>query len=231
MKSKCAFTLVELLVVIAIILIIASILLPVFAQARETAHRIVCGSNLRQLGLAVLMYESDYDETMPGSYGGPYPDDVAHKRLGGWVYYQQFDTNFDVALGSIYPYVGNKAVYVCPDDALGEASGLSYEINDCVDNTYDPAKFFASGKKLSVIDQPSGMMLFSEEYPSANDGVLALWCAPSGSDTIASRHNGGANVSFVDGHAEWYLTSLIHPLGLQSGIPGEIPGVTHCPQW
>src|SRR5436305_5829833 len=64
-KQNRAFTLIELLVVIAIIAILAAILFPVFAQAREKARSISCLSNTKQLGLAVMMYVQDYDETFP----------------------------------------------------------------------------------------------------------------------------------------------------------------------
>ena len=67
MKDKKGFTLIELLVVIAIIAILASILFPVFASAREKARQATCASNLRQLALAVLQYTNDYDEVLPAS--------------------------------------------------------------------------------------------------------------------------------------------------------------------
>jgi prepilin-type N-terminal cleavage/methylation domain-containing protein len=71
MKVKNAFTLIELLVVIAIIAILAAILFPVFAQARERARAITCTSNLKQIGLGIDMYVQDYDETFPCGWGGP----------------------------------------------------------------------------------------------------------------------------------------------------------------
>src|SRR5689334_16037020 len=67
-RSTHAFTLIELLVVIAIIAILAAILFPVFAQAREKARAISCVSNLKQMGLAAIMYAQDYDETYPGEW-------------------------------------------------------------------------------------------------------------------------------------------------------------------
>src|SRR5579883_3046425 len=67
-RQNSAFTLIELLVVIAIIAILAAILFPVFAQARESARQTVCASNVRQIGLAVKMYVQDYDETYPLFY-------------------------------------------------------------------------------------------------------------------------------------------------------------------
>jgi len=88
-----AFTLIELLVVIAIIAILAAILFPVFAAAREKARQTTCASNEKQLGLAFLQYSQDFDETMPAiSSDGT-----------GWA-------------GAIYPYVKSVNAFVCPDD-------------------------------------------------------------------------------------------------------------------
>lgn len=95
-RGNRAFTLIELLVVIAIIAILAAILFPVFAQAREKARQVTCLSNCKQLGLGYMMYTQDYDETF-----------VFSERWGGagqgWG-------------GRIYPYVKNRAVYTCPND-------------------------------------------------------------------------------------------------------------------
>src|SRR5438093_13107743 len=71
MYKRRAFTLIELLVVIAIIAILAAILFPVFAQAREKARTATCSSNLKQIGIAVVMYAQDYDETYPPANYGP----------------------------------------------------------------------------------------------------------------------------------------------------------------
>src|SRR5262250_2612097 len=93
---KRAFTLIELLVVIAIIAILAAILFPVFAQAREKARGISCLSNTKEMGLAVLMYVQDYDETFP---------------IGA-----QADWNNSWPT-KVQPYIKNLAVFRCPDDS------------------------------------------------------------------------------------------------------------------
>src|SRR5438309_1184889 len=96
-RRSDGFTLIELLVVIAIIAILAAILFPVFAQAREKARQIACLSNTKQLATAYMMYVQDYDETFVFSvrWGG---------AGQGWG-------------GHLYPYVKNRQVFACPDDS------------------------------------------------------------------------------------------------------------------
>lgn len=113
--KKTAFTLIELLVVIAIIAILAAILFPVFAQAREKARTITCASNMKQLGLAMLQYVNDYDEQLP--CGSSYSS-----RNEGWA-------------GQILPYVKNYGLFTCPDDATvagGQNYAISYAMNQGV---------------------------------------------------------------------------------------------------
>src|SRR5471030_3165545 len=82
-RNRSAFTLIELLVVIAIIAILAAILFPVFAQAREKARQASCLSNMKQIGLATMMYIQDYDETFPLVYFA-YPNGIDGKNYTGW---------------------------------------------------------------------------------------------------------------------------------------------------
>ena len=108
--GRKGFTLSELLVVIAISAILAAILFPAFARARETAKKAACLSNLKQLGLAMMMYLQDYDETFPlHSMGHTYTAGIGHDWTGGGAYGQGW-----VAL--IFPYVGSPALYKCLKD-------------------------------------------------------------------------------------------------------------------
>src|SRR5438045_791497 len=102
-RFRPAFTLIELLVVIAIIAILAAILFPVFAQAREKARMTACLSNMKQIGTGLVMYAQDYDEILPGSrvYANP-----------GHPLFKQYDWALWVAIMS--PYVKNRQVYACP---------------------------------------------------------------------------------------------------------------------
>jgi len=111
---RCGFTLIELLVVIAIIAILAAILFPVFAQAREKARQTACLSNAKQIGTAVMMYVQDYDETFfvhnldVGVYDTPLPDG------------RKYRGNFEWPL-LLYPYIKNGGVFVCPSDSDSKA--------------------------------------------------------------------------------------------------------------
>src|SRR6056297_3095 len=105
MKKVSGFTLIELLVVIAIIAILAAILFPVFARAREKARQTSCLSNVKQLGLGVMMYAADYDERLPA------------RSIGGVGWY-----------GLLQPYIKNWQVIICPS-GTGNYDWISYGWN------------------------------------------------------------------------------------------------------
>jgi len=174
MKRLRAFTLIELLVVIAIIAILAAILFPVFAQAREKARQTTCLSNLKQLGLALAQYTEDFDETTPnGNYefGSP----------GGWA-------------AQIYPYVKSTSVYRCPDDPTTFAGGniSSYAINA---NTGVPGQDIAltgqdQAYSLAKYNAPSMTVLLYEvqgnssiDLTSAYEDGLVAWGGPAAAAT------------------------------------------------
>ena len=120
--QRRAFTLIELLVVIAIIAILAAILFPVFARAREQARKASCQSNLKQIGLSIAMYVQDYDETYPMAYmaySAPQPDWTGNNTATPTYWYM-----------ILQPYVKNKQLFVCPTAGKIQGSG-GYGWNIC----------------------------------------------------------------------------------------------------
>ena len=203
--AMSGFTLIELLVVIAIIAILASILFPVFAKVREKARQITCASNLRQLSMAVTEYTDDYDETFPGAMVGS----NSTTFVGGWIYIANYSTTttppttFDPTRGSIYPYVKDTHVYLCPDDTINANYGDSYALNSCLTDHVGNA--YANGMLLASYDYTSTTLLFGEEsyylptpQGSTDDGYLLVNANPT-----STRHTGGSNFSFIDGHVKY----------------------------
>jgi len=197
------FSLIELLVVITIISILAGILFPVFAQARNAAYQTVTMSNIRQIGIASEMYEGDWEDVVPSATDG-FPGAY---RLGGWVYYTAFDDSFDVSQGALYPYVKNREIYISPADPWSRQRGLSFGLNGCLTTANFVNGQYAgiwSGRPLSIVPEPAITMEFGEEsrpeapeITSTNDGFINPEM-----DQVSTRWKGGSNVMFVDKHAK-----------------------------
>src|SRR3569623_1503038 len=122
-KMKSGFTLIELLVVIAIIAILAAILFPVFAQAREKARAISCLSNVKQINLGFMMYMQDYDETWLYRPGGSARDEC------GWRYVCDADApyeNWDIV---VQPYLKNYQITACPSAKPEKAAANQHAQN------------------------------------------------------------------------------------------------------
>jgi prepilin-type N-terminal cleavage/methylation domain-containing protein/prepilin-type processing-associated H-X9-DG protein len=202
--KRSGFTLIELLVVIAIIAILAAILFPVFAKAREKARQSSCLSNEKQLALAIMQYVQDYDETMP-----MYAD-------GGYKY------NWDTA---VLPYVKNSQVFNCPSAAASN-NYTRYGVN------YPHLSWTGGGAALGNVSRPSEIgLLFETQYD--NGGQLKLaYCPghypmPVAADRtlngfpLTPRHNEGINVAFADGHAKWSKQDVLYTVAGSNDIWGH----------
>jgi len=203
--KRFGFTLIELLVVIAIIALLAAILFPVFARARENARKGSCLNNLKQLALGFQQYTQDYDEMLPN--GGGYS---AVADSGQWVAVTTAGTGCSATSpclpdkGVIYPYIKSTQVYLCPSDS-NKARRLSYSANS---NCYGGAAAYL-GKAIADAKTPSTTILLVDESLTLNDGYFVYG---STADKPSLLHLDGANNAFLDGHVKWkngtqYVTS------------------------
>jgi prepilin-type N-terminal cleavage/methylation domain-containing protein/prepilin-type processing-associated H-X9-DG protein len=194
--NKRGFTLIELLVVIAIIAILAAILFPVFARAREKARQTSCLSNLKQIGLGHIMYAQDYDETyLEGRYPGECLWGHNHTNSDGL-------SDYDGWMHHIYPYVKNKQIFICPSqqpDHCSDGSGRAY-----LDHAYGFNFDGLYGTAMARIDKPAETMMFqdcAQSFLTSGSNTRARTIARMGEGL--TRHNEGANVCFADGHCKW----------------------------
>jgi len=219
---KRAFTLIELLVVIAIIAILAAILFPVFAKAREKARQTSCLSNERQLGTAILSYAQDYDETFPLKAD---PNNNAVANAWGQYYFCNGGTAWGAdavhatgAFNAINPYIKNLQLTACPSaeprvnwytqppvNASGPSASNSYAYNG-----------FAAAKRIAQPQEPAACIILMGwgsggtdasfcnpflTYPALGGTMYTGW-GGVWSDLLIT-HNGGDNFAFSDGHAKW----------------------------
>jgi len=202
------FTLIELLVVIAIIAILAAILFPVFARAREAARQSSCNSNVRQLSTAILMYVQDYDELLPAA------------NCDGLSSGQDWNI-------SCQPYMKNVGIFRCPSQT--PTTGMQIvpgAANPCGGGRPNLPTGFTGhymnygfnlvrplGSLASINQVSSQFMLMEAGTPWAwtmlnEDGTAQLNTYVPGNG-YSNRHNEGANVSFIDGHVKWFKQDKI----------------------
>jgi prepilin-type N-terminal cleavage/methylation domain-containing protein len=235
MKRRSGFTLIELLVVIAIIAILAAILFPVFAQARDKARQATCLSNCKQLSLGINMYAQDYDECLP--YGYNY-------RSDGQVWWWWQD--------SIHPYVKNDAIYTCPSAAphMVEKNGrppgtVNPQVRDYIanaakvsptDGQWPPNRTDTSTIRVGPFTNNGGTGTGTQSLANVQDpaGTIAIFDGyreveiysinqadcwkpipqpprdnswPRFDGVVAKRHTDGFVAGYVDGHAKWMRES------------------------
>jgi len=198
-----AFTLIELLVVIAIISILAAILFPVFARARENARRASCMSNMKQLGLGMLMYAQDYDEKLPflGASSSHQPDPIVPGDTK-FNYNSTSDFYYTGWVAEIYPYVKSTQVYLCPSNPKN-MYGVSYGLpKDAATTAGSKVDYFGTtkGPTLASFNQPAKSLLIGEKQGNGGGNQYVLY---NGYYEFAMSHFDGGNIAFADGHAKW----------------------------
>jgi len=228
LQSRRGFTLIELLVVIAIIAILAAILFPVFAQAREQARKASCLSNCKQIGTAMQMYAQDYDDNLPG-----WDNPQAHPLASLWQ-------GWAIVIPLLDAYIKNTNVWYCPSaprdrahlvGPVGQQFYASYGYNEYIYNTKHLIPPFYSGKwnslaalagtqagvsNIAVVADCSFPAIFNDwgdhdgvniNGDPPNFGIQRIkysngW--PNNTTPGPARHpDWGANIVFADAHARY----------------------------
>ena len=203
--TRRGFTLIELLVVIAIIAILAAILFPVFAKAREKARQSSCMSNLKQIGIGLLAYAQDYDETFPSIGGANYTvDDHLTSGNGNFGWDGTSMVYHDWAY-VILPYLKNTQIFICPSSTYN-CYGCAYGMPSNGFNTAGAVvSTFGSCVKMGTLQKPSETMIVSEKGGGGGTRYIMVnnTTANAGYYACRASHNEGGNITFADGHVKW----------------------------
>ena len=190
------FTLIELLVVIAIIAILAAILFPVFAKAREKARQASCQSNEKQIALSILMYCQDYDGRFSPQWIKP------EAKYYCWP---------DI----LEPYMKNSQVLRCPSNQNVKGGVGTIQTNYGINNPHVTVNAGGNTLPLDSHSHPAEVLLLADSYTTGTQVCPNVFCpleAPAwlGSTySLGMMHNEGTNCAFIDGHVKWMKTEQL----------------------
>lgn len=224
--KRTGFTLIELLVVIAIIAILAAILFPVFAQAREKARQTACLSNEKQIGLAMMQYVQDNDETWPAQAKDAMA--LADSGIAGANPYNWRD--------SVYPYIKNLQIWLCPSDRPNgplkvATPNVGYHMNgNLITPTGTTDAQIVAPSNLMILRETGSALVFDRAYlrpvRGQCDGVVSYDRTHKGSFEI---HFDGFNLLFADGHAKYYKPTNQQHLSMFPQDEGDSSATVHTP--
>ena len=234
------FTLIELLVVIAIIAILAAILFPVFARAREKARQASCQSNLKQLTLGLLMYAQDYDTRYPiGSYTatGGYPTACGQVSTGCGRNNDQvigreprvpWQTVTSLWLNTrLNPYVKNYSIWMCPSLTAAPVTAASQEVGYISSLSWClsvPRVTLMGVSEADLMLNASEIPFFSDVVTYQTSGYIGCRLISMAGCPLRTRHNDQTNVAFLDGHVKSLAVTTWWQMANDSfnGRPGKV---------
>ncbi len=214
------FTLIELLVVISIIALLVAILMPALNKAKETAHKVTCLMNIKNLSQAWMIYATANDDKL---VSGQVSDDGATVEEEDWVHPAIISAGTDnytrevegIKRGALYKYLNTPDVYNCPSDktwrnitatiTVLQSPFRSYTISDAMNGKYHSNHQYT---KTTLIKSPAEKMIFLEEEEDGLGGNWGSWTLPKDTtrftwwDPIAVWHGRSTNIGFADGHSE-----------------------------